>query len=489
MLMGVRGWQSGAYAWCLSGETLRWGAALGPAGAKGGSLRFGVLLVGFVLMAPLVAAGCSRSSSTHPSGNGGQGGGAGSTPSTNGQGGRTSPGTSIVGTGGLAVSGTGGQVPPATGGATGGATGATATGGQAGQGTGGAATGGQSSTGTATDRGGSSSGGRTGAGGAATGGRTGTGGAPGTGGAAPIRDGGAGTGGAQGSGGSTSTATACCAKFGSPTSAGQIAISALSALSGLVASRAHPGVLYAHADHGTGAIVYALTVTGASLGSFTLSGATVTDWEDISVGPGPNPGSFVYVGDIGDNAARTGSGSKRTEIQVYRVPEPAVSATTPLGSLSVTNWQRLRFSYPDAAHDAETLMVDPVTGDLLVVTKETSGVSKVFRAPGTTPADSPTVLELVATLAIGSSGAQSALVTAGDIAPGGESVILRSYAAIWLWCRQGTWTSTFAVAPTELPSASEPQSEGLSFSSDGKAWYSAGETSTTLYQATSGCSM
>jgi hypothetical protein len=418
---------------------------MGPAGAKGGSLRFGVLLVGLPLMAPLVVAGCTQSSPSQRSGSGGQGGGAGSTLSTNGQGGQAIPGTGGVGTGGVVSVGTGGLGPSATGGATE----ASATGGQGGQS---------------------------------------TGGAPRTGGATTIRDGGAGTGGTQGSGGSTGTVTTCCAKFGTPTSAGQIAISALSTLSGLVASRAHAGVLYAHADHGSGAIVYAMTAAGASLGSFTLSGATVTDWEDISVGPGPNPGSFVYVGDIGDNAARTGSGSKRTEIQVYRVPEPAVGVATPLGSLSVTNWQRLRFTYPDAPHDAETLMVDPVTGDILIVTKETNGASKVFRAPGTTPADSPTVLVWVATLAIGSNGAQSALVAAGDIAPSGDSVILRSYAAIWLWCRASTWAGTFAVAPTELPSASEPQSEGLSFSSDGKAWYSAGETSTTLHQADSSCS-
>jgi hypothetical protein len=262
----------------------------------------------------------------------------------------------------------------------------------------------------------------------------------------------------------------------------------LSELSGLVASRAHPGVLYAHADSGADAIFYAMTVAGASLGSFTLSGTSATDWEDISVGPGPDTGSFIYVGDIGDNAARTGNGSKRTEIQVYRVPEPEVAADTSMGDQTLGNWQRLRFTYPDAAHDAETLMVDPVTADILIVTKETSGASKVFRAPGSTPTDTPTVLELVATLSIGSSGAKSALVTAGDISPSGDSVILRSYTAIWLWCRASTWAGTFAVAPNELPSASEPQGEGLSFSYDGKVWYSAGETSTTIYQASSGCS-
>jgi hypothetical protein len=79
-------------------------------------------------------------------------------------------------------------------------------------------------------------------------------------------------------------------------------------------------------------------------------------------------------------------------------------------------------------------------------------------------------------------------VSAGDISPSGDSIILRTYTAIWLWCRGSTWATTFGAAPVELPSASEPQSEGLTFSADGKSWYSAGETSTTIYQGISICS-
>lgn len=423
------------------------------------------------------AAGTGGETATGGAGTGGSGsGGVVSTGSPAGQGGQTASGS-----GGATASGSGGS---GTGGAgTGGAGGSTATGGQGAVGSSGStATGGQSTT----AAGGSAPGGQ---GGRATGGAA-TGGVSATGGSTTNRDGGATTvtGGTQGSGGATGTAAACCKQFGSASKAGQIAFSGLTELSGMVASRAHPGVLYAHADSSAGAIFYGMTVAGASLGTFTLTGATATDWEDISVGPGPTAGSFVYVGDIGDNAARTGSGTARTEIQVYLVPEPDVDVAASVGAQTLSTWQRLRFTYPDKAHDAETLMVDPVTGDMLIVTKETSGASKVFRAAGSTPADTPTVLELVTTLSIGSSGAQSALVTAGDISPSGDSVILRSYTAIWLWCRGSTWASTFGAAPTELPSASEPQSEGLTFSSDGKAWYSAGETATTIYQASASCS-
>jgi hypothetical protein len=117
-----------------------------------------------------------------------------------------------------------------------------------------------------------------------------------------------------------------------------------------------------------------------------------------------------------------------------------------------------------------------------------TGGASTGRDGGPTPVDTPTVLDLVATLALGSAGAQSALATAGDISPSGDSIILRTYTAIWLWCRASTWASTLGAAPVELPSASEPQSEGLTFSADGTAWYSAGETATTIHQAKSSCS-
>ena len=290
----------------------------------------------------------------------------------------------------------------------------------------------------------------------------------------------------QETGGATSIANGCCKEFGSPTEVGQFTFSGLSELSGLVASRANPGVLYAQTDSGT-AVVYAMSVTGTQLGTFTLTGVKAIDWEDISVGPGPNSGSYLYIGDIGDNAAREGGGTPRTDIIVYRLPEPSVTASASVGSLSITNWERLRLTYPDGPHDSETLMVDPVTGDLLIVTKEDSGASKVFLAAGTTPADTTTVLKLQATLSIGTSGKDNALVTAGDISPSGEAIILRTYKAIWQWCRQSDWASTFGIAPTQLPDATEPQSEGLTFSYDGRAWYSAGEGDPTIYQGLSTC--
>ena len=145
-------------------------------------------------------------------------------------------------------------------------------------------------------------------------------------------------------------------------------------------------------------------------------------------------------------------------------------------------------NYPDQAHDAETLLVDPITGDLVIITKEVDGNSLVFRAAGNTPADTPTELEAIGSYQLSGSG-QALQVSAGDVSPTGDRIILRTYQAIYLWQRAaGTGLGpTFETEPVTIPSPTEPQGEGLAFSSDGRAWFAAGEQEMTLYRGNAGC--
>ena len=54
-----------------------------------------------------------------------------------------------------------------------------------------------------------------------------------------------------------------------------------------------------------------------SLATLTLEGIDAVDFEDISIGNGPEPGeSYIYVGDIGNNDY------DRESFQVYRFKEP-----------------------------------------------------------------------------------------------------------------------------------------------------------------------
>jgi hypothetical protein len=82
-------------------------------------------------------------------------------------------------------------------------------------------------------------------------------------------------------------------------------------------------------------------------------------------------GTTVYFGDIGDNA------EKRPQVTVYAVPEPGAGAAGGPVTPSATHVLR----YPDGSHNAESLLVDPTTGRLAVVTKTDGGLGTVYRAP------------------------------------------------------------------------------------------------------------
>jgi len=248
-------------------------------------------------------------------------------------------------------------------------------------------------------------------------------------------------------------------------------------VSGIASSRRNPGVLWAHNDSGGGPDVYAVGDDGADLGRFRLGGdATAVDWEDMTLGPGPQDGvDHLYMGDIGDNR------SERDEVVVYRVAEPqvdavAAAAATPAdGTIAAVD--RLTLAYPDGAHDAETLLSDPVSGDLLVVSKQWDGeASSVYRlpadaAPGAPGA--PTVMERVGDVP----GVDGQMATSGDVSADGSLVALRTYAHVLVWDREPGQTVAEALAgkPCEAPAPAEIQGEALAFTPDGQGYVTVAE--------------
>jgi hypothetical protein len=216
-------------------------------------------------------------------------------------------------------------------------------------------------------------------------------------------------------------------------------------LSGLVRSPSRPGLLWSHDDSGAGPILYGLRVDGSVVARPAVTGATAIDWEDLAAGPR----ALLYVGDIGDNA-RT-----RTSIDVYRVPEPApgAAATAPAA--------RLRLHYPDGPHDAETLLVDPLRGDLLVVTKTVGGAG-AYRASARLPAGSDT------TLGPAHPVAGVSLATGGDVSADGRIVAIRGYDRVAIWRRRGRerLTTTLERAPCVSPSSLLPEGQGEALALD-----------------------
>lgn len=275
-----------------------------------------------------------------------------------------------------------------------------------------------------------------------------------------------------------------CQAFEGPTELGRIDDPGLTELSGLAASRRHPGLFYAHNDSGDVARVYVLDASASVVGRIALTGAAHVDYEDIAVGPGPDGEPWVHVGDVGDNAARDGRGTPRDAIAVYRFREPD---DPPRGDLEV-GVDTLTLRYPETAHDCEALAVE-ADGSLLLLTKEDVGPSVLFRASPS----SPDLLEALTTLNVGGPDVPgSRNVTAMDLSPGG-ALLVRSYNRVHLFPREEgePWADALGRPPVPVPARMERQGEAIAWRADGRAYVTASEgegAPVYLYEATTpGC--
>ena len=266
-----------------------------------------------------------------------------------------------------------------------------------------------------------------------------------------------------------------CPKYKTPVKAGTVTLAALNETSGLVVSRKNLGVLWAHNDSGDSARLFALDTKGKHLGTYKLSGAAAYDYEDMATGPGPVAGAqYLYVGDIGDNA------KARSDVKVYRAIEPAVSASQAPVTTDISKVAKLVFSYPDGAHDAETLLVDPKNGDLYIVVKDLNGVSPVYRSAAPHDVTGTRKMTKVTTLTFGKgllAGAKFTMTTAGDVSPAGDRILIKTYLDIFLWRRApgvALWKA-LETKPCALPVAAEPQGEAIAFDAKTRGFYTLSE--------------
>ena len=265
-----------------------------------------------------------------------------------------------------------------------------------------------------------------------------------------------------------------CSRFGPMARSGTLADARLVELSGLAASRRHGGVLWAHNDSGGAAQVFALGSDGRALGAYSVTGAGAVDWEDMAVGPGPGAGSYLYLGDIGDN------GAERSSVTVYRVPEPSAAPDGAGGALGGAEAIPLR--YPGGPADAEALLVDPRSGDLVIVTKALTGTSRVLVAPAAALRAGPVVTMTDAgTIKVPlppspGPGLPGTMVTGGDVSADGSTIALRTYRSVLLYGRGGgSLASALKGTACFGPQAEERQGEAVAFTRDGASVVTIGE--------------
>jgi hypothetical protein len=252
-----------------------------------------------------------------------------------------------------------------------------------------------------------------------------------------------------------------CDGWGEPQAVARVADPALTEVSGIVASRAHPGIVWAHNDSDAAPVLWALDGSGNSVATLELAGAEAFDWEASSLGPGPGGGDYLYVADTGDNLGVRPYGV------LYRVAEPAV-VDGPLRESA----EALRVTYPDRPRDVEAMFVDPGTGDAYLIAKVLLGTAPVFRIPAEAWGTGEAWAERVAAIDTGLLPA-----TAADLSADGQVLAVRTYVAVLLFVRPagGSLDALLAATPCRVPAPPEAQGEAITW--DGGGYLTIGEGS------------
>ncbi|MFT7520610.1 MAG: hypothetical protein ACI9MC_002760 [Kiritimatiellia bacterium] len=226
--------------------------------------------------------------------------------------------------------------------------------------------------------------------------------------------------------------------------------------SGLAASLSHDDVLWAHNDKGDHARIFALGLDGVTQSTVTLRDVQAVDFEDIAVGPGPDGENYVYVADTGDNDGRRSSSS------VYRFEEPELEPSVVVGV------DVLEVVFPDGPVDVEAIMVDPRSGDVLLVSKGVADMSTIY--------DVGTSTTVQATLDLGVFPGRGQ-VTGADISADGSTIAVRTPTHVFLWSRGVDESVIDAILgeACSLPIEAEAHGEAVAIAADGSGLYTLGE--------------
>ena len=252
----------------------------------------------------------------------------------------------------------------------------------------------------------------------------------------------------------------------------------LQEISGIAASRRHADTVWMVNDGGSAPELHAVSRRGSRIASFRVSGVDNTDWEDLAAFE-LDGRSYLLIADTGDN------GGLRKTLQLHVVPEPAR-----LADATVAPAWSIVFRWPDGPRDCEAVAVDPVRGEVLLVSKKRQP-PELFALPLRPEGHGPLVARLLGTLRGVPQGEGDEVranpdlarirsqVTAVDIAPDRHAMAVMTYRDVLVYPRRGQedWARAVARKPEVHPLPWLPQAEALGWSADGQALYATGEIS------------
>ena len=265
-------------------------------------------------------------------------------------------------------------------------------------------------------------------------------------------------------------------RWSQPEYAGVFTSPELPEVSGLAASRAHPGLYWAQNDSGDGEKLIAIKSDGSRVATLHVAGAKNVDWEDLDSFDQAGK-HYLLIADTGDN------GGIRKTLTLYVVEEPA---TVRDGDTLRPAWS-INFRWPDGARDCEATAVDVANNEVLLISKKRVP-PELFRLP-LHPGPELQTAQLLTTLRGITQPSSTDLrenpvygryrsqITGADLSPDGRLLAVLNYHSIHLYARSANqdWRQAMLAAPVELQFPWLPQAEAIAFSADGTSLLIGGE--------------
>jgi hypothetical protein len=229
--------------------------------------------------------------------------------------------------------------------------------------------------------------------------------------------------------------------------------------SGLAASVNNPGYFWTINDSGNPAEVFLIDDHASIKLVCRLTKATNRDWEEIRVSADSDK-NYLYVADIGDNRAEY-------DLKfIYRFEEPVLTKTK---NVTIEDIDTLIIKMPDGKRDTESVMIDPLTHDLYILSKREDSVGLYLsRYPFS---KDTLVLDKVLKMPFHN-------IVSGDISSDGREVLLKTYDEIYYWKKSEieNISELLTKEPIELPYTREKQGEAITWARDGSGFYTLSES-------------
>ena len=255
---------------------------------------------------------------------------------------------------------------------------------------------------------------------------------------------------------------------------GEIESDDIQEASGIVSSLTNDNVIWTHNDSGDSNRIFAMDTAGKHLGEYFLNNSENRDWEDMAIGPGPEEGlHYLYVGDIGDNF------SQNDIKHIYRVIEPQLDSSSNTNSIQLDNVESISFQYEDGNRDAETLIIDPLTKDIIIISKRETSAVHIYSLPFPQDTDAILTANLIMKKDFypNNDFITSQWIVGGDISHDGKEILVKSYTDIFYFSRTSNQSFYDALNNEEIkfPYITEPQGEAICWDANLDGYYTLSE--------------